>query len=188
MRASVEQRLASELEGFKRDGVYKRLNYLDSPQSAEVVMEGRGDVIILSSNNYLGLCTVPEVVRAGHEALERFGAGTASVRFICGTFTIHRELEAELARLVGTEASLSFVSCWTANEAVCPTLLGPEDIVISDQLNHASIIDSVRLARQIVKCQHAVYRHSDMKDLEEKLQAARSARTRLIFTDGVFSM
>src|SRR6185503_14328819 len=107
---------------------------------------------------------------------------------ICGTFTIHRELEAELARLVGTEASLTFASCWTANEAVCPTLLGPEDIVISDQLNHASIIDSVRLARQITKCQHAVYRHSDMKDLEEKLQAAKGARTRLVFTDGVFSM
>src|SRR5438067_7775621 len=188
MRPSVEQRLTGELEGFKRDGVYKRLNYLDSPQASHVAMEGRGDVIILSSNNYLGLCTVPEVVRAGHEALERFGAGTASVRFICGTFSIHRELEAELASFVGTEASLSFGSCWTANEAVCPTLLGPEDIVISDQLNHASIIDSVRLARQITKCQHAVYRHSDMKDLEEKLQAAKGTRTRLIFTDGIFSM
>jgi glycine C-acetyltransferase len=188
MRPSVEQRLTGELEGFKRDGVYKRLNYLDSPQASRVVMEGRGDIIILSSNNYLGLCTVPEVIRAGHEALDTFGAGTASVRFICGTFSIHRELEAELASFVGTEASLSFGSCWTANEAVCPTLLGPEDIVISDQLNHASIIDSVRLARQITKCQHAVYRHSDMKDLEEKLQAAKNARTRLIFTDGIFSM
>jgi glycine C-acetyltransferase len=188
MRASVEQRLENELEGFRRDGVYKQLNYLDSPQASKVVMEGRGDVIILSSNNYLGMCTRPEVVKAGHEALDEYGAGTASVRFICGTFTIHRELEAELAKLVGTEASLTFASCWTANEAVCPTLLGPEDIVISDQLNHASIIDSVRLARQITKCQHAVYRHSDMKDLEEKLQAAKDARTRLIFTDGVFSM
>ncbi len=188
MLPSVEQRLGEELEGFKRDGVYKRLNYLDSPQATRVVMEGRGNVVILSSNNYLGLCTVPEVIRAGHEALDRYGAGTASVRFICGTFTIHREIEADLASLVGTEASLTFASCWTANEAVCPTLLGPEDIVISDQLNHASIIDSVRIARQITKCQHAVYRHSDMKDLEERLQAAKSARTRLIFTDGVFSM
>jgi glycine C-acetyltransferase len=188
MQSSVERRLTDELSGFRRDGVYKRLNYLDSPQAARVVMEGRGDVIILSSNNYLGLCTVPEIIRAGHEALDRFGAGTASVRFICGTFTIHRELEAELASLVGTEASLCFETCWMANEAVCPTLLGPDDIVISDQLNHASIIDSVRLARQINKCQHAVYRHSDMKDLEEKLQAAKTARTRLIFTDGVFSM
>jgi glycine C-acetyltransferase len=151
-------------------------------------MEGRGDVIILSSNNYLGLSTVPEVVEAGKQGLDRFGAGTASVRFICGTFTIHRDLERELGDLVGTESSLTFGSCWTANEAVCPTLLGPEDAVISDQLNHASIIDAVRLARQISKCQHAVYRHSDMKDLEEKLQAARGARSRLIFTDGVFSM
>jgi glycine C-acetyltransferase len=188
MRPSVEQRLENELEGFKRDGVYKRLNYLDSPQASRVIMEGRGDVIILSSNNYLGLSAQPEVVKAGHEALERFGAGTASVRFICGTFTIHRDLEADLAALVGTDASLTFASCWTANEAVCPTLLGPEDVVISDQLNHASIIDSVRLARQITKCQHAVYRHSDMADLEEKLVAAKGTRTRLIFTDGVFSM
>ena len=188
MRASVQGRLRAELEQFKRDGVYKRLNYLDSPQSSRVRMEGRGEIIILSSNNYLGLCTVPEVIQAGKDGLDRFGAGTASVRFICGTFTIHRELERELASLVATEASLTFTSCWSANEAVCPTLLGPDDIVISDQLNHASIIDSVRLARQITKCQHAVYRHSDMKDLEEKLQAARGARTRLVFTDGIFSM
>lgn len=188
MHPSVEQRLAAELEQFKRDGVYKRLNHLESPQAPRVRMEGRGDVIILSSNNYLGLCNAPDVVRAGHEALDRLGAGTASVRFICGTFSLHRELEAELAGLVGTEASLTFVSCWTANEAVCPTLLGPEDIVISDQLNHASIIDAIRLARQIVKCQHAVYRHSDMADLEDKLKAATGARTRLVFTDGVFSM
>ncbi len=188
MRASVEQRLSAELEQFKRDGVYKRLNYLDAPQAPRSRMAGRGDVIILSSNNYLGLCTVPEVVKAGHEGLDRFGAGTASVRFICGTFTLHRELEAELAQLVGTEASLTYVSCWTANEALCPTILGPEDVVISDQLNHASIIDSIRLARQIVKCQSAVYQHSDMKDLEEKLQAAGGARTRLVFTDGIFSM
>ncbi|GBD31504.1 MAG: 2-amino-3-ketobutyrate coenzyme A ligase [Gemmatimonadales bacterium] len=188
MKASVEQRLAAELEQFRKDGVYKRLNYLDSPQGPRVKMEGRGEVIILSSNNYLGLSSVPEVIAAGKAALDRFGAGTASVRFICGTFTIHRELEQALAELVGTEASLTYVSCWNANEGLCPTILGPEDVVISDELNHASIIDSIRLAKGIVKCQSAVYRHSDMKDLEEKLKAARSARTRLIFTDGVFSM
>ncbi|HSD33037.1 MAG TPA: aminotransferase class I/II-fold pyridoxal phosphate-dependent enzyme, partial [Gemmatimonadales bacterium] len=111
-----------------------------------------------------------------------------SVRFICGTFTIHRDLEAALARLVGTESSLTYVSCWNANEGLCPTLLGEQDIVISDHLNHASIIDSIRLAKSITKCQTAVYRHSDMADLEEKLQAARGARRRLIFTDGIFSM
>ncbi|OGU32047.1 MAG: glycine C-acetyltransferase [Gemmatimonadetes bacterium RIFCSPLOWO2_12_FULL_68_9] len=188
MRASVQTRLQAELAQFREDGVYKRLNYLDSPQAPRVRMEGRGDIIILSSNNYLGLSNVPEVVAAGKVGLDRFGAGTASVRFICGTFTVHRELEAALARLVGTESSLTYVSCWNANEGLCPTLLGPEDIVISDELNHASIIDSIRLAKTISKCQSAVYRHADMKDLEEKLKAAKSARTRLIFTDGIFSM
>jgi glycine C-acetyltransferase len=188
MKPSVEQRLQSELAQFKQDGVYKRLNYLDSPQDARVQMEGRGEIIILSSNNYLGLSAVPELVEAGKAALDRFGAGTASVRFICGTFTIHRELEAALADFVGTQSSLTYVSCWNANEGLCATLLGPEDVVISDELNHASIIDAIRLARSMVKCRAAVYKHSDMGDLQEKLEAARDARTRLIFTDGIFSM
>ena len=180
--------LQDELAGFKQEGVYKRLNYLDSPQASRVKMEGRGDVVILSSNNYLGLCTVPDVVRAGKEALDRFGAGTASVRFICGTFTIHRELEDALAKFVGCESSLTYVSCWNANEALCPTVLAEPDVVISDQLNHASIIDSIRLAKAITKCQTAVFKHSDMADLELKLQGAKSARRKLIFTDGIFSM
>jgi glycine C-acetyltransferase len=181
-------RLAAELDQFKKDGVYKRLNYLESPQAARVKMEGRGEVVILSSNNYLGLCNIPEVVQAGKDGLDRWGAGTGSVRFICGTFTVHRALEDALARFVGCESSLTYVSCWNANEGLCPTLLGERDIVISDQLNHASIIDSVRLAKTITKCQTAVYKHSDMVDLEEKLRAAKSARLRLIFTDGIFSM
>src|SRR5712691_11351676 len=185
---SLAARLETELEQFKRDGVYKRLNYLEAPQAARTVMEGRGEVVILSSNNYLGLCNAPDVVAAGKAALERFGAGTGSVRFICGTFTIHRELEAALARLVGCESALTYVSCWNANEGLCPTILGEQDIVISDQLNHASIIDSVRLAKGITKCQTAVYRHSDMADLEDKLKAAAGARRRLIFSDGIFSM
>jgi glycine C-acetyltransferase len=180
--------LETELAQFKREGVYKRLNYLDSPQAARVKMEGRGEVVILSSNNYLGLCNTPEVVQAGKDALDRFGAGTGSVRFICGTFTVHRELEAALAQFVGCEASLSYVSCWNANEGLCPTLLGEQDIVISDQLNHASIIDAIRLAKTITKCQTAVYKHSDMADLEAKLKAAKGARLRLVFTDGIFSM
>ncbi len=188
MRSSVQTRLQAELVQFRKDGVYKRLNYLDSPQAPRVRMEGRGDIIILSSNNYLGLSNLPEVVAAGKAGLDRFGAGTASVRFICGTFTIHRELEAALARFVGTESSLTYVSCWNANEGLCPTLLGSEDIVISDELNHASIIDAIRLAKTMSKCQSAVYRHADMKDLDEKLEAAKGARTRLIFTDGIFSM
>jgi glycine C-acetyltransferase len=180
--------LQAELDQFKRDGVYKRLNYLASPQAARVKMEGRGEVVILSSNNYLGLCNVPEVVQAGKDALDRYGAGTGSVRFICGTFTIHRELEAALARFVGCESSLTYVSCWNANEGLCPTVLGEQDIVISDQLNHASIIDAIRLAKAITKCQTAVYKHSDMADLEDRLKAAGGARRRLIFTDGIFSM
>jgi len=151
-------------------------------------MEGRGEVVILSSNNYLGLCALPDVVQAGRDALERWGAGTASVRFICGTFTVHRELEKALARFVGCESSLTSVSCWNANEGLCPTVLSEPDVVISDQLNHASIIDSIRLAKTITKCQTAVYKHSDMADLEEKLRAAGKARRKVIFTDGIFSM
>lgn len=188
MNPALNARLTAELDGFKKDGVYKRLNHLDAPQSARTKMEGRGDVVILSSNNYLGLCDEPEVIAAGREALDRYGAGTGSVRFICGTFTVHRALEAALARFVGTEASLSYVSCWNANEGLCPTLLGEQDAVISDQLNHASIIDAIRLAKVITKCQTAVYRHSDMADLEARLTEFKGARTRLVFTDGIFSM
>jgi glycine C-acetyltransferase len=188
MSNPLERRIEPELERFIGDGTYKRLNFLDSPQAARVRMEGRGEVIILSSNNYLGLCNEPSVVRAGKEALDRFGAGTGSVRFICGTFTIHRELEAACARLVGTSAALSFVSAWNANEALPATLLGEEDIVISDQLNHASIIDAVRLAKAITKCQSAVYRHADLADLTSKLTAARDRRVKMVITDGVFSM
>jgi glycine C-acetyltransferase len=188
MTNSLEQRIEPELEQFIQNGTYKRLNYIDSPQAPRVRMEGRGEVIILSSNNYLGLSNEPAVVQAGKVALDRFGAGTASVRFICGTFSIHRALEAACARLVGTGASLSFVSAWNANEAVPATLLTENDFIISDQLNHASIIDAVRLAKAITKCQSAVYQHADLKDLEEKLKAARDRRVKMVVTDGVFSM
>ena len=185
---SFVSQLETELAQFKRDGVYKRLNYLDSPQGARVKMEGRGEVVILSSNNYLGLCNTPDVVQAGKDALDRWGAGTASVRFICGTFTIHRELEAALAKFVGCQSSLTYASCWNATDGLCPTLLGEQTIVISAQLNHASIIDAIRLAKTITRCQTAVYKHSDMADLEENLKAAKSTRRKLIFTDGIFSM
>jgi glycine C-acetyltransferase len=185
---SLESRLQAELAQFKQDGIYKRLLYLDSPQAPRVRMEGHGEVIVLSSNNYLGLCDIPELIEAGKTALDRFGIGTASVRFICGTFTVHRALEAACARLVGTAQSLSFVSCWNANEAVPGTLLGENDLIISDQLNHASIIDGIRLAKAITKCQTAVYRHADLDDLREKLAAAKDRRVRMVITDGVFSM
>ena len=180
--------LASTLQQLKTDRVYKRLNFIDSPQSAHVRMEGRGDVLILSSNNYLGLSDEPSVIDAGHEALDKYGAGTGSVRFICGTFTIHRQLEQALARFVGTESSMSYVSCWNANEGLTATIIEEGDFVISDALNHASIIDSIRLAKAITKCTTAVYQHSDMDDLRAKLAANTGARRRLIWTDGVFSM
>ena len=180
--------LSSELGQLKESGVYKRLNYLRSPQSTHVEMEGRGSVLILSSNNYLGLCDEPSVIAAGKAALDRYGAGTGSVRFICGTFTIHRELEEALARFVGTESSLTYVSAWNANEGLTATIVQEGDAVISDALNHASIIDSIRLAKAITKCTTAVYAHSDMADLRAKLQGAAGARRRVVWTDGVFSM
>ncbi len=189
---SINSAFATELqqsiEQLKRDNVYKRLNYLDSPQGARVQMEGRGEVIILSSNNYLGLSNEPSVVNAGIEGLRRFGAGTGSVRFICGTFTVHRKLEDAIARFVGADASLSYVSAWNANEGLTASVVSEGDFVISDALNHASIIDSIRLAKSITKCTTAVYKHSDLDDLVEKLRANKSARRRMIWTDGVFSM
>jgi glycine C-acetyltransferase len=181
---SIEQ----TIEQLKHDKVYKRLNYLTSPQSAHVQMEGRGDVLILSSNNYLGLSDEPSVIDAGVEGLKRYGAGTASVRFICGTYAIHRELEQALARFVGTEASLSFVACWNANEAFTATVSQEGDFIVSDALNHASIIDSMRLAKAISKCSTGVYKHADMDDLRARLADAKGAKRRFIWTDGVFSM
>jgi glycine C-acetyltransferase len=180
--------LEAQLEQYRKDGVYKRLNHLDSPQAAWVEMEGRGRVMILSSNNYLGLSAEPSVIQAGVDGLHEYGAGTASVRFICGTFTIHRELEAVLARFTGTESSLSYVSAWNANEGLTALIAEEGDFVISDQLNHASIIDSMRLAKAITKCTTGVYKHGDMDDLREKLRGAKSARRRIIWTDGIFSM
>jgi glycine C-acetyltransferase len=186
--ASFTAGLESKLQQLRDEQVYKRLNYLASPQSARVQMEGRGEVLILSSNNYLGLAAEPSVVDAGIDALHRYGAGTGSVRFICGTFTIHRELESALARFVGTEASMSYVSAWNANEGFTATVVEEGDFVVSDALNHASIIDSIRLAKAITKCQTAVYRHADLDDLRAKLAGAASAKRRIIWSDGVFSM
>jgi glycine C-acetyltransferase len=188
MNKSFVGSLQGQLDQFKKDKVYKRLNHLDSPQDAWVEMEGRGKVLILSSNNYLGLSAEPEVVAAGADGLKKYGAGTGSVRFICGTFTVHRELETALARFSGTESALSYVSAWNANEGLTANIAEEGDFVISDALNHASIIDSMRLAKSITKCTTGVYQHANMDDLREKLRGARSARRRIIWTDGVFSM
>jgi glycine C-acetyltransferase len=148
-------------------------------------MAGRGEVIVLSSNNYLGLAGHPEVVEAGIDGLRRFGAGTASVRFICGTFEPHLELERALADLSGTEAALTYVSCWNANEAVIPTLSDPSTVIFTDELNHASIIDAVRLSKPAGK---VIYPHSDMSALRDGLASAPRDTRKLILTDGVFSM
>jgi glycine C-acetyltransferase len=178
------QRLQGELDDLRAGGVYKNLNTLTSPQAPWVEMEAHGRVLVLSSNNYLGLAAHPDVVRAGRETLDRLGAGTASVRFICGTFDVHRRLEQELAAFLGTQGALTYVSCWNANTGLTPTFLGKDDVVISDELNHASVIDGIRATPSARR----VYRHSDMADLAENLKASAGARHRLIFTDGVFSM
>lgn len=189
---SINTRFVTELRAgidqLKADRVYKRLNHLESPQGPRVRMEGRGEVLVLSSNNYLGLCDEPSVIQAGIDGLKLYGAGTGSVRFICGTFTVHRELEAALAAFVGAPAAMSYVSAWNANEGLTGTILQEGDFVVSDALNHASIIDSMRLAKAITKCTTAVYRHGDMDDLRAKLAEQRGASRRLIWTDGVFSM
>ncbi|HNR99496.1 MAG TPA: glycine C-acetyltransferase [Planctomycetota bacterium] len=185
MNARLQEVIGEELAALKRAGTYKELRYLDSPMAPSVEMEGRGRVLVFSSNNYLGLSDHSEVRTAGVEGIARFGAGTASVRFICGTFTVHRDLEEALARLVGCEAALTYVSCWTANEGLIPTLAGPEDAIISDALNHASIIDGCRLAKN---AERRVYPHADMASLAAHLKDLRGKRRRLILTDGVFSM
>lgn len=182
MNAAFEQRLNTELDALKAAGTYKHLRHLTTPMSPHVHMEEAGDVIVLSSNDYLGLADDPDVVAAGVAGLERYGAGTASVRFICGTFDIHRTLEAKIASFFGFDASLSYVSCWTANEGVLPTVGTKGNTLISDELNHASIIDGCRLAG----AKRLRYKHSDMADLEAQLQQAEG--TAFIVTDGVFSM
>ena len=166
MNTMLRDQIGAELDGLRDARTYKHFNVLGSPQGPVVQMEGRGEVVVLSSNNYLGLAAHPEVIRAGIEGLERYGAGTASVRFICGTFEPHLELERTLAELSGTEAALTYVSCWNANEAVIPTLTDSSTVIFTDELNHASIIDAIRLSRP---AQKVIYPHSDMSALREGL-------------------
>ncbi len=182
---TLDERLGAELDALREARTYKRFLTLQSPQGPLVQMDGHGDVIVLSSNNYLGLAAHPEVVEAGIEGLRRYGAGTASVRFICGTFEPHHELERALADLSGTEAALTYVSCWNANEAVIPTLTDASTVIFTDELNHASIIDAVRLSKPAVK---VIYPHSDMGALRNALAEAPADARKLILTDGVFSM
>jgi len=185
MNQAFEEKLRGDLDALKRAGTYKRLRHITTPMAPEVHMEEAGDVIVLSSNNYLGLADLPEVVDAGKRGLERYGAGTASVRFICGTFDIHRQLEERIASFLGTEASLSYVACWNANTGLFATICDQGSAIVSDELNHASIIDGVRLAS---KARRERYKHSDMRDLEEKLKAVAGCFPIVVVTDGVFSM
>ena len=182
MNAAFESRLNTDLDALRAAGTYKRLRHITGPMAPEVHMEEAGDVIVLSSNNYLGLADHPDVVAAGIAGLKKYGAGTASVRFICGTFDIHRELEEKIAAVVGFEAALSYVSCWTANEGVIPTIATAGNTIISDELNHASIIDACRLSG----AKRMRYKHGDMAELESRLRESEGMP--FIVTDGVFSM
>ncbi len=182
---ALEAELREELAGMEATGTMKRIPVLRSPQGPLVELEGRGEVICLCSNDYLGLANHPAVVRAGAQALVKYGAGTASVRFICGKFEPQVLLESDLAAFLRTEAALTFVSCWNANAALLDALCDERTAVFSDRLNHASIIDGMRLARPGHK---AVYEHADVDDLRRALAAAPRLDRELIVTDGVFSM
>ncbi len=183
MYGDVKIRLQAELEAIRQAGLWKGERLIEGPQGARVTVAGR-DVLNFCANNYLGLASEPELVRAAQDGLARWGLGLASVRFICGTQTIHTELEASIARFLGAEDAILYTSCFDANGGLFETLLGEEDAVISDALNHASIIDGIRLCR----AQRHRYAHADVADLERVLKDTRTARTRLIATDGVFSM
>lgn len=179
--------LAAQTEALKDQGLYKQERLIAGPQQASIKVRSDGDsveVINLCANNYLGLANHPSIVEAAHRALDQFGYGMASVRFICGTQTIHKELEARISRFLGTEDTILYPSCFDANGGLFETILGSEDAVISDALNHASIIDGIRLS----KAARFRYRNNDMDDLDAQLTAAAGSREKLIVTDGVFSM
>ncbi|MFN9343573.1 MAG: aminotransferase class I/II-fold pyridoxal phosphate-dependent enzyme, partial [Planctomycetota bacterium] len=184
--ANFQQRADALIRNLNETGQLKPFYEVESPMRPVVQVRGHGEVLVLCANNYLGLADHPEVIAAGIKGLQDYGAGTASVRFICGTLACHHDLESRIAKFVGTEAALSYVSCWNANEALFQTLVAADDAVLSDELNHASIIDGMRLMVKGVNKQ--VYRHSDLNQLEEQLKATQSAPCRWVVTDGVFSM
>jgi len=185
MNQTFEAKLQTDLEALKKAGTYKHLRHLTTPMAPEVHMEEAGDVIVLSSNNYLGLADNPDVIEAGKRGLDKYGAGTASVRFICGTLDIHRMLEDRIASFLGTQAALSYVSCWNANTGLFPTICDEASAIVSDELNHASIIDGVRLAS---KARRERFKHSNMTDLQQKLESVAGSFPIVVVTDGVFSM
>src|SRR5579875_1268594 len=184
MYAQAQTVLTEKINAIEKAGLFKRERLIESPQQAEVRVSTGGSVLNLCANNYLGLANHPAVVDAARRALDEWGYGLASVRFICGTQSIHKELETRLSAFLRTEDTILYGSCFDANGGLFETLLDAEDAIISDELNHASIIDGIRLS----KAARYRYKNSDMADLESKLTEASGARLRLIATDGVFSM
>jgi glycine C-acetyltransferase len=183
-RSPMLDDLADRIAGLHDEGLFKRERVIASPQSAHIELADGTSVMNLCANNYLGLADHPALVEAGHAALDRYGYGMASVRFICGTQTVHRELERGISEFLGTDDTILYSSCFDANGGLFETILDEQDCVISDALNHASIIDGIRLS----KAQRLRYANNDMAELEQRLQEAKDARYRLIATDGVFSM
>ena len=183
MYASVQQRLRAELEDLRQSGLYKAERVLEGPQGARIRVRGR-DVLCFCANNYLGLANDPALIAAGKRAMDTHGLGLSSVRFICGTQDLHKDLERKVSAFLGTEDTILYTSCFDANGGLFETILGEQDAIISDALNHASIIDGVRLC----KAKRFRYANGDMADLERCLIEAKDARTRMIATDGVFSM
>ena len=184
MYGDLKTQLQSELDEIRAAGLFKGERVIDTPQAALVGVGRTAPVLNMCANNYLGLASHPEVIAAAHEALDKWGYGLASVRFICGTQKIHKQLEEKLSEFLGTEDTILYTSCFDANGGLFETLLGPEDAVISDELNHASIIDGVRLC----KAKRFRYKNNDMADLATQLEEAKGSRRILIVTDGVFSM
>jgi glycine C-acetyltransferase len=180
----IQQYLRNQLDEIRSAGLWKGERVLSSPQQSHVGVQGRTEVLNMCANNYLGLANHPEVVKAAHEALDHWGNGMASVRFICGTQEPHKALERAISQFLGMEDTILYSSCWDANGGLFETILGADDAVISDELNHASIIDGIRLC----KAQRLRYKNNDMADLEARLDESRRARFKLIATDGVFSM
>ena len=184
MYGKMKDYLSEELNAIKEGGIFKKERIITSPQGAKVNVSSGDEVVIMCANNYLGLSSHPSVIQAAKDALDTHGFGMSSVRFICGTQDIHKELEAKIAKFYGTEDTILYAAAFDANGGVFEPLFGEEDAIISDELNHASIIDGIRLC----KAQRYRYKHSDMADLEEQLKKAQGQRHRIIVTDGVFSM
>src|SRR2546425_8398801 len=184
MTSDFKNYLSQQLSDIRSAGTYKKERVITTPQSATIRVSDGKPVLNLCANNYLGLAQHPAIAAAAKEALDKWGYGMASVRFICGTQSVHRELEVKLSEFLGTEDTILYGSCFDANGGLFETLLGPEDVIISDELNHASIIDGVRLC----KAQRLRYANNNMEDLEVKLREASKARLKMIATDGVFSM